>query len=110
LATARADARPQLAARPVTHPDGGAHHQHGHDAEASASSVTAWNTSAWHHHGADEDGWGVRHEARSAHSASSTGGHEPGAADGIEWEDDMVDINRLTTTANMHWKFVDRTT
>ena len=37
-------------------------------------------------------------------------GHEHGAADGIEWEDDMVDINRLTTTANMHWKFVDRTT
>ena len=31
------------------------------------------------------------------------------AADGIEWEDDMVEVNRLTTTANMRWKFVDRT-
>ena len=31
-----------------------------------------------------------------------------GAADGIEWEDDMVEVNRLTTTANMHWKLVDR--
>jgi FtsP/CotA-like multicopper oxidase with cupredoxin domain len=29
---------------------------------------------------------------------------------GIEWEDDMVEVNRLTTTANMHWRFVDRTT
>ena len=32
------------------------------------------------------------------------------AAGGIEWEDDMVEINKLTTTANMHWKFEDRTT
>ena len=32
------------------------------------------------------------------------------AAGGIEWEDDMVEVNRLTTTANMRWKFVDRTT
>jgi FtsP/CotA-like multicopper oxidase with cupredoxin domain/YHS domain-containing protein len=28
--------------------------------------------------------------------------------DGIEWEDGMVDINRMTTPANMHWKLVDR--
>jgi FtsP/CotA-like multicopper oxidase with cupredoxin domain len=42
------------------------------------------------------------------------GGHEHvqehGASDGIEWEDDMVDVNRLTTPANMHWKLVDRET
>ena len=31
-------------------------------------------------------------------------------ADGIEWEDDMVDVNRITTPANMHWSFVDRET
>jgi FtsP/CotA-like multicopper oxidase with cupredoxin domain len=37
-------------------------------------------------------------------------GHVHGAADGIEWEDDMVEVNRLTTTATMHWKFLDRTT
>ena len=30
-------------------------------------------------------------------------------AGGIEWEDDMVEVNRLTTTATMHWKFIDRT-
>jgi len=40
------------------------------------------------------------------------GGHHDegnGAADGIEWEDDMVEVNRLTTTATMHWRFLDRT-
>ena len=36
-------------------------------------------------------------------------GHGHGAADGIEWEDDMVEVNRRTTAANMRWKFVDRT-
>jgi FtsP/CotA-like multicopper oxidase with cupredoxin domain len=45
------------------------------------------------------------HDAHDAHDGH--GGH--GAADGIEWEDDMVEVNRLTTTANMHWRFVDRT-
>jgi FtsP/CotA-like multicopper oxidase with cupredoxin domain len=35
--------------------------------------------------------------------------HEHGSAEGIEWEDDMVEVNRLTTTATMHWKFLDRT-
>jgi FtsP/CotA-like multicopper oxidase with cupredoxin domain len=29
---------------------------------------------------------------------------------GIEWEDDMVDINRMTTPANMRWKLIDRAT
>jgi FtsP/CotA-like multicopper oxidase with cupredoxin domain len=32
-------------------------------------------------------------------------GHE--TAEGIEWEDDMVDVNRMTTPANMHWNLVD---
>jgi FtsP/CotA-like multicopper oxidase with cupredoxin domain len=35
--------------------------------------------------------------------------HEHGSTEGIEWEDDMVEVNRLTTTATMHWKFLDRT-
>jgi FtsP/CotA-like multicopper oxidase with cupredoxin domain len=38
-------------------------------------------------------------------------GHEHGSvADGIEWEDDMVDVNRITTPANTRWKLVDRST
>jgi FtsP/CotA-like multicopper oxidase with cupredoxin domain len=39
-------------------------------------------------------------------------GHEHSHADagGIEWEDDMVEVNRVTTPANMRWKLVDRDT
>jgi FtsP/CotA-like multicopper oxidase with cupredoxin domain len=29
---------------------------------------------------------------------------------GIEWEDDMVDVNRTTTPANTRWKLVDQAT
>jgi FtsP/CotA-like multicopper oxidase with cupredoxin domain len=53
---------------------------------------------------------GGHHEPRAALDAA--GGrddlHEHGSGDGIEWDDDMVDVNRLTTTANMRWKLVDR--
>jgi FtsP/CotA-like multicopper oxidase with cupredoxin domain len=40
--------------------------------------------------------------------AHEHGGHEHSTADGIEWEDDMVDVNKLTTPANMRWKLIDR--
>ena len=49
------------------------------------------------------------HEAMD-HGHMDHGGMDHGGADGIEWEDDMVEVNRLTTTATMHWKFLDRTT
>jgi len=68
------------------------------------------------HHG-DEVGAAAEHGGHGHHDemAPQTGhtdhgheGHGPGTAGGIEWEDDMVAVNRLTTTANMVWKFVDR--
>ena len=37
-------------------------------------------------------------------------GHDHAAAGGIEWEDDMVEVNRMTTPANMRWKLIDRET
>jgi FtsP/CotA-like multicopper oxidase with cupredoxin domain len=58
-------------------------------------------------HGAHDDhgeGHGAHGEDHGAHGED----HGRGTADGIEWEDDMVEVNRLTTAANMHWKFVDR--
>src|SRR5919202_2902634 len=58
-------------------------------------------------HDAHEDAPG---SAGMEHSTSEAGGHEHGSGDGIEWEDDMVEINKLTTTENMHWRFEDRTT
>jgi FtsP/CotA-like multicopper oxidase with cupredoxin domain len=36
--------------------------------------------------------------------------HGDAAAGGIEWEDEMVDMNRMTTPANMRWKIVDQET
>jgi hypothetical protein len=36
--------------------------------------------------------------------------HDHAGAGGIEWEDDIVDVNRLTTPANMHWTLIDRET
>jgi FtsP/CotA-like multicopper oxidase with cupredoxin domain len=54
-----------------------------------------------------------REPPTAPHSHDSLGhhgeGHSHGDAGGIEWEDDMVAVNRLTTPANMRWKLVDRT-
>ena len=47
------------------------------------------------------------HAAGHDHGGHHEEGH--GTAEGIEWEDDMVEVNRLTTSATMHWKFLDRT-
>jgi FtsP/CotA-like multicopper oxidase with cupredoxin domain len=47
--------------------------------------------------------------AHHDHEHHEMGGHEHGHdAGGIEWEDDMVDVNRATTPANTRWKLVDR--
>jgi FtsP/CotA-like multicopper oxidase with cupredoxin domain len=54
-----------------------------------------------------------REQPAAPHSHSShehVGDHSLGDGGGIEWEDDMVAVNRLTTPANMRWKLVDRTT
>jgi FtsP/CotA-like multicopper oxidase with cupredoxin domain len=56
--------------------------------------------------GMDHDGGAGDHD-HGPHGDAE--GHGHGTADGIEWEDDMVEVNRLTTTATMHWKFLDRT-
>ena len=50
------------------------------------------------------------HDDQGADHAHHGDGHDHGAGGGIEWEDDMVAVNRLTTPANMRWKLVDRTT
>jgi FtsP/CotA-like multicopper oxidase with cupredoxin domain len=49
-------------------------------------------------------GNGDDHGAEHGHHGDS--GH--GDSGGIEWEDDMVAVNRLTTPANMRWMLVDR--
>ena len=50
------------------------------------------------------------HDDQGADHGHHGAGHSHGDAGGIEWEDDMVAVNRLTTPANMRWKLVDRAT
>jgi FtsP/CotA-like multicopper oxidase with cupredoxin domain len=66
---------------------GGSHDHHAHE----------------HHGHAHAD-----HEHSETAHGHDTHGHAH--ADGIEWEDDMVDVNRMTTPANTRWKIVDRAT
>jgi FtsP/CotA-like multicopper oxidase with cupredoxin domain len=44
------------------------------------------------------------------HHHEHPGGEHAHHAGGIEWEDDMVEVNRMTTPANMRWKLIDRST
>jgi len=50
------------------------------------------------------------HAHGDGHDHAGADGHGHEAAGGIEWEDDMVDLNRITTPANTRWKIIDRTT
>jgi FtsP/CotA-like multicopper oxidase with cupredoxin domain len=61
-------------------------------------------------HGHDEQHH--EHQRADEHDQGHAEAHEHahGAAQGIEWEDDMVEVNRITTPANMRWKLIDRTT
>ena len=47
------------------------------------------------------------HAHGDAHEHEHDRSHEAG---GIEWEDDMVEVNRITTPANTRWKLIDRAT
>jgi FtsP/CotA-like multicopper oxidase with cupredoxin domain len=66
----------------------GSHHGHGHDHGGDHG-----------HHGQEQG-----HHGHHGHTAADD------AMRGIEWEDDMVDVNRITTPANTRWKLVDRKT
>ena len=59
-----------------------------------------------HEHHGHEHG----HEEHSAATHGMNDHDHAHDAGGIEWEDDMVEVNRLTTPANMRWKLVDRDT
>ena len=48
------------------------------------------------------------HEHHHGHGAEAHGADAGG--DGIEWEDEMAEVNRMTTSANMRWKLIDRDT
>jgi FtsP/CotA-like multicopper oxidase with cupredoxin domain len=105
---------------------GHAHHGGGHDHGQHAGDDTVAEGHAHHsehgdehemhghghgghdHHGHEHGGAQAEHGEGHVHGGH---GHEQsGAAGGIEWEDDMVSLNRITTPANMRWNLVDRDT
>jgi FtsP/CotA-like multicopper oxidase with cupredoxin domain len=76
----------------------GGQHGHEHDGEHGH-----------HGHHDDHESHEEEHEGHAEHDHEHHGEHDH-AAQGIEWEDDMVEVNRMTTPANMRWKLVDRET
>jgi FtsP/CotA-like multicopper oxidase with cupredoxin domain len=85
-------------------PHGHGHEEHGHEEHKG------------HGHG-HEEGAQEEHGGHGHHGHHGDGHHQHGEpvhahdpAQGIEWEDDMVEVNRMTTPANMRWKLVDRDT
>jgi FtsP/CotA-like multicopper oxidase with cupredoxin domain len=71
------------------------HHEHGHHGGHGSETELDYHGGHRDHGHQDHD-----HEPPHAHDT----------AQGIEWEDDMVEVNRMTTPANMRWKLVDRDT
>jgi FtsP/CotA-like multicopper oxidase with cupredoxin domain len=65
-----------------------------------------------HEHEHHEQGYDHQRAADHGHEAHGHDHevHAHSTAGGIEWEDDMVEVNRMTTPANMRWKIVDRAT
>ena len=53
---------------------------------------------------------GHEHHEHGHHGHEHEHHHDHAASGGIEWEDDMVEVNKLTTPANTRWKIVDRST
>jgi FtsP/CotA-like multicopper oxidase with cupredoxin domain len=71
------------------------------------SMVAAGNEHGHHGHGHDEHGHHHHDHHARGHGEPE---HAHDTAQGIEWEDDMVEVNRMTTPSNMRWKLVDRDT
>jgi FtsP/CotA-like multicopper oxidase with cupredoxin domain len=61
-----------------------------------------------HGHGDHGDGHGDHGHGQGHRGLHE--GHVHDSPQGIEWEDDMVEVNRMTTAENMRWKLVDRET
>jgi FtsP/CotA-like multicopper oxidase with cupredoxin domain len=53
-------------------------------------------------------GGASEHHDNGGHDQDHHHSDTPEGAGGIEWEDDMVEVNRMTTPANMRWKLIDR--
>jgi FtsP/CotA-like multicopper oxidase with cupredoxin domain len=89
--------------------EAGSGHGHEHHGDEHQGGHEHHREEGESHHGHGHHGH-AQHGAQSGHHAGqqhSETGHAHDAAQGIEWEDDMVEVNRKTTPANMRWKLVD---
>jgi FtsP/CotA-like multicopper oxidase with cupredoxin domain len=86
------------------HKEGHGHHGHSHHSHEEDKEHG--------HHGHRDEGDEPRegHGSYGHHHHHDEPEHAHDAPQGIEWEDDMVEVNRMTTPANMRWKLVDRDT
>jgi FtsP/CotA-like multicopper oxidase with cupredoxin domain len=81
------------------------HNGHGHEAESQEEPHGRHGDDARAEHSHGRHGEHGHH-----HHGDGEPEHAHDKAQGIEWEDDMVEVNRMTTPANMRWKLVDRET
>jgi FtsP/CotA-like multicopper oxidase with cupredoxin domain len=89
------------ASHPEAHPGAGHGDHAGDETQAAQTQHQAHGEEHAKHRRGDGDG-------RQRHAHHGHAHHA--AAGGIEWEDDMVDVNRITTPANMRWNLIDRET
>jgi FtsP/CotA-like multicopper oxidase with cupredoxin domain len=92
-----------------------AHHEHGQHGHGEGEADKEHGKHGHHGHGHGHHGEHAGHDAEGhgghgSHSKHGEVEHSHVTAQGIEWEDDMVEVNRKTTPANMRWKLVDRDT
>jgi FtsP/CotA-like multicopper oxidase with cupredoxin domain len=88
----------------------GHHHGHGHHGSEHEGQHRHGNEEE-HDHGHHGHGQHDEHGHHAGHRHQhGEPEHAHDTAQGIEWEDDMVEVNRMTTPANMRWKLVDRET
>jgi FtsP/CotA-like multicopper oxidase with cupredoxin domain len=91
------------------------HHEHGHHGHGEGEGDEEHDKHGHHghghgHHGEHAGNDAEGHGGHGSHSKHGEVEHGHDTAQGIEWEDDMVEVNRKTTPANMRWKLVDRDT
>lgn len=96
---------PSHLAAGASHDHHGQHEPHGEPTtDAQHGDHDGHSTPEHHgHHGT------MSHDAEH-HKMKEHGHHDHATADGIEWEDDMIAVNRITTANNTRWMLVDRET
>ena len=74
------------------------------------ASLIAQSETAHDHHDHEHHGNGHGEHGPVEHQHDAPAHDHTHEAGGVEWEDDMVEVNRITTPANTRWKLIDRTT